>query len=231
MAKKRIVIPADRPLISGENIATFNGHPIIGKNIGNVEIQGQTPIEDLVILNYNEESTSLEVEQINKILRDKSFLLYHDRGKIYLHQILLYKVSNLEPSNTAYVFITNFVSSSTEISSFITTITNDNTYSTQVFVLDINGFSDLVFSYTKFKNIKSLNYSLGSAIAVDAVGTVEINTLTYDNAIITSIKPTDAVEGLILSTPYYNGTCWCLTILNKSTSSFSGDLEIKYHEP
>lgn len=228
MAKERIVIPADRPLISEENIATLNGKPIIGKNIGNIEIQGQTPIENLVVLNFSDVSKSMTAEQRNKILRDKSFLLYNERGNIYLHQTLIYRVS--DSGNTTYIFGTDFVVNNNERSSFITNINNDNTYITQVINLDINGFSELLNSYTKFKNIKSLNYSLGAAIAVDAVGTVEINTLTDNKIIITSIKPTTAVEGLILSTPYYNGSCWCLTILNKSTSSFNGDLEIIYRQ-
>lgn len=75
----------------------------------------------------------------------------------------------------------------------------------------------------------SLNYSMGDSVAVDSVKEIAINTLNKSNIIIKSIMPTEEVEGILISQPYYKEGVWHIQIFNKSVSSFNGDLSIIYY--
>lgn len=242
MAKERTIIPADRPLISGENIATINGQNIIGKNVKDVSTFNIETIDfrwhkvmsrsDDDFSDYNnvptEEykygfpKTQEDFNKIYNIVNNNKSIFYAKHLTATSFNVLCF----MEESANIYFAIEPYSEKDTEFSGqyTISLFYDDGTSKTfNDFYITYDGRYPLTFGLNK-----KLNYSLGKAIAVDAVETVEINTLTDNKIIITSIKPTTAVEGLILSTPYYNGTCWCLTILNKSTSSFNGDLEIIY---
>lgn len=228
----RITIPADMPLISGENVSTINGQAIIGKNAKDVDFK----VIDVIYKDTNYKNvkcifTNLNIQSFyNKykysFMIDDTLVFYfyvsvgnevntiyikkYNKGDVVFSQINgRYALESDESFN-------NFVVLTKSYSRY--------TYSTSTDRFIISSGTNS----SRFGAYSSLNFSLGSSIAVDAVETISINTLTDSKIIINSIQPTTAVEGLIISTPFYNGTNWCIQIYNKSTASFNGDLKIDY---
>lgn len=79
---KRYTIPADRPLVSGQNIATINGKSIIGKNVDDIN----TIDDGLVLMSYQNgyyiDSGDLNDEQkelLRQVLFDHKRLIMETR--------------------------------------------------------------------------------------------------------------------------------------------------------
>ena len=258
---KRVTIPADRPLISGVNVATINGEALIGKKVNDIVLSAES---ETVIIEVSYVENNFTISSISKEIKQNDICLivinYKDDYIMYVMGIAVDSthirpvIISAKSEETYYVFteipsliyngITNlnlFVGKdvTNEVNLFIMVIIGHHTIP---YVNDLNGDSDVILNITAETTdfpaerqyilfgqyINSLNYSLGTSIAVDAVETIVISSLTNQYIVINSIQPTTAVEGLIVSTPFYNGSNWCVQIYNKSTSAFNGDLKIDY---
>ena len=221
---KRVTIPADRPLISGVNIATINGKDLLRKT--NINLLSN--IDDFILIAQNKDLSSYYNDTHDKRLIDTTKLViyyYIDEKSLYIpiqygidKTIKYFRVKSFSANpqfngNTLYLYSGGYAY---QYNSGSDTFSGNN----------INNKGN----FTKLFTIKTVQYSLGTAVAADTIGTVEINTLTSNKIVINSIRPTTAVEGLMISQPYYNGTCWCINIYNKSASAFSGELEIIYQD-